>query len=110
MGQELRSIVLTEEEFTTAAGLYFDDMKDSPIAASNIASVEGPSEPNGPGQLRLKSPLVDGQAALTLEFRDLIEMIVAFCRHKAIPLPRTGRKTILRRDRSIVLEIELDWF
>lgn len=110
MGQELRSIVLTENEFTAAAGIYFDGKKDSPIAAANVASIEGPHEPNGDGRLQLKSPLVDGQTVLTLDSREMIEMVVAFCRHKAVPLPRTGRKSILRRDANIVLEIELDWF
>ena len=110
MGQELRSIVLTEGEFTSAAGIYFDGKKESPIAAGNVASIEGPDEPNGDGRLQLKSPLVDGQAVLALDSYEMIEMIVAFCRHKAIPLPRSGRKTILRRDTNIVLEIELDWF
>jgi hypothetical protein len=58
----------------------------------------------------LKVPLVDGQASVALGPRELIDIFVCFCREKSVPLPRSGRKTVLRRDGNLVLEIELDWF
>lgn len=110
MGRELRSIVLTEGEFTYAAGLYFDARPELPVVSHNIDSVQGPPAADGQGRVRLKAPLVDGQTAISLEPQEMIDMVVAFCRDKAIPLPRNGRKSILRRDGDVVLEIELDWF
>ena len=110
MGRELRSIVLTEGEFAYAAGLYFDAKPDLPVVSHNIASVQGPPEADGQGQVHLKDPLVDGQTVVTLEPQEMIDVVVAFCRDKAIPLPRNGRKSILCRDDTVVLEIELDWF
>ncbi len=110
MGQELRSIVLTDAEFAIAAGLYFDGRRDMAIKASSIAAVHGPDTPNGQATVALKVPLVDGQASVTLGPHELVEIIVCFCRAKAVPLPRNGRKTVLRRGGNVVLEIELDWF
>jgi len=110
MGRELRSIVLTKGEFAYAAGLYFDARPDLPVVSHNIDSVQGPPAADGQGQVRLKDPLVDGQTVVTLEPQEMIDMVVTFCRDKAIPLPRSGRKSILCRDEHVVLEIELDWF
>ena len=110
MGQELRSIVLNEDEFLVAAGLYFDGDKDSPIVSSNIRAVAVTALPDAPGEITLHAPLVDGQQNVSCEPQQLIEMVVAFCKQKAIPLPRHGKKTVLRRGDSVVLEIETDWF
>jgi hypothetical protein len=110
MGQELRSIVLTDAEFAFATGLYFDGRRGAPIKAGNIGAVHGPDKPNGQATVALKVPLVDGQASVTLGPRELVDIIVRFCKEKAVPLPRSGRKTVLRRDGNVVLEIELDWF
>ena len=110
MGQELRSIVLTDAEFTLAAGLYFEDHRDTPIKSSNIKAVLGPSEPNGDAVVQFNVPLVDGQSSIALSPRDVVDIVVRFCKEKAVPLPRSGRKTVLRRGDQLVLEIELDWF
>lgn len=110
MGQELRSIVLTDAEFASATGLYLDGRRGAPIKASNIDAVHGPDKPNGQATVTLKVPLVDGQSSVTLGSRELIEIFVGFCREKSVPLPRNGRKTVLRRNGQVVLEIELDWF
>ena len=114
MGQELRSIVLTHNEFVRAAALYYDALPrsrpESQVLGSNIAAIEIPDGEDPTGQVLLEDPMVDGRTRVTIGKAEMIDMMVAFCRDRAIPLPKTGRKTIVRRDGKVILEIELDWF
>ena len=110
MGQELRSIVLEEREFQTAAGLYFDAQDESLVASGNIRAVEMPDGEPPDATVLLRDPLVDGRTEVPVDKQQMVDMVVAFCRDRAIPLPKSGRKAIVRRGERVVLEIELDWF
>lgn len=110
MGQELRSIVLDDAEFRMAAGLYFDGRADCLINSGNIAGVRMEDGLDPPAALDFQEPLIDGRMSVDIDREQMIDMVVAFCRDRAIPLPKSGRKAILRRDKQVVLEIELDWF
>ena len=110
MGQELRSIVLEDEEFKRAAGLYFDQRPDQQVRSGNILAVELPEGVDRGGTIRLRDPLVDGQTRIEVVKEQMVDMVVAFCRDRAIPLPKSGRKAIVRREDRTILEIELDWF
>ena len=110
MGQELRSIVLDDEEFRRAAGIYFDTRKDCLIRSDNVARVRMADGQDPAASLEFTTPLIDGREELELDRQQLIDMVVSFCRDRAIPLPKSGRKFITRRDERVVLEIELDWF
>ena len=110
MGQELRSIVLEDEEFRQAAGLYFDQRPDQQVRANNVLAVELPDGVDRGATVRLRDPLVDGQTSVEVDKAQMIDMVVAFCKDRAIPLPKNGRKVIVRRDQRTILEIELDWF
>ncbi len=110
MGQELRSIVLTDDEFLYAAGLYLEQTDEKLVSADNIDTVEVSEGADASAVVRLKTPLVDGKTEVGLEGEQMVETIVAFCRDRIIPLPKNGRKTVVRRDGNVILEIELDWF
>ena len=110
MGQELRSIVLDDEEFKLAAGLYFEQQPGSAISAANIDRVAQTDGVDQSATVHLRDPLVDGKSVVSADKQQMIEMVVAFCRHRAVPLPKSGRKSIVRRDGHTILEIELDWF
>ena len=110
MGQELRSIVLEDEEFEQAAGLYFDQQPDQQVRSGNILAVELPEGADRGGTIQLRDPLVDGQTQVAIVKEQMIDMIVAFCKDRAIPLPKSGRKAVVRRNNRTILEIELDWF
>lgn len=110
MGQELRSIVLDDGEFRDAAGLYFDARADCMINSGNIAGVRMADGRDPDAVLEFRTPLIDGRTCVDIDRDQMIDMVVAFCRDRAIPLPRSGRKDVVRRDDQVVLEIELDWF
>lgn len=110
MGQELRSIVLEDEEFRQAAGLYFDRLPDQQVRSGNILAVEQPDGIDRGATVQLRDPLVDGQTRVEVAKEQMIDMVVAFCKDRAIPLPKSGRKVVVRRDGRTILEIELDWF
>ena len=110
MGQELRSIVLDDGEFRRAAGLYFDADGESLVASGNIDWVEVPDGADHGATVWLRNPLVDGRTEVPVDKEQMVDMVVAFCRHRAIPLPKSGRKAIVRREERTILEIELDWF
>ncbi len=110
MGQELRSIVLEDAEFQVAAGLYYDQLSEQQVRSGNIRQVDIPEGVDRGATVRLRDPLVDGQTSVAVDKQQMIDMVVAFCKHRAIPLPKSGRKAIVRRDGRTILEIELDWF
>lgn len=110
MGQELRSIVLDDSEFRRAAGLYFDARADCMINSGNIAGVRMVEGRDPDAVVEFNMPLIDGRTSVDIDRQQIIDMVVAFCRDRAIPLPKSGRKVVVRRDEQVVLEIELDWF
>ncbi len=110
MGQELRSIVLTDSEFHHAACLFFEADAARQVLAENIDRVEVTEGENATASVKLKIPLVDGKTEIPLDQTEMVEAIVHFCRDRIIPLPRNGRKLVVRRDDHVILEIELDWF
>lgn len=110
MGQELRSIVLEDQEFIQAAGLYYDQRPDQQVRSGNILAIEQSDGVDRGATIKLRDPLVDGQASVRATKEEMIDMVVAFCKDRAIPLPKSGRKSVVRRDDRTILEIELDWF
>ncbi|MCG8359554.1 MAG: hypothetical protein MI920_28655 [Kiloniellales bacterium] len=110
MGEEFRSIALTEAEFQHAIGLLLTQRREAPASADNIASVVVDDGDMATARVALKTPLVDGRSEIALETGEIVEAFILFCRDRVIPLPRNGRKTVVRRKDRVILEIELDWF
>ena len=78
--------------------------------SGNIAGVRMDDGLDPSAVVDFRMPLIDGRTAVEIDRQQIIDMVVAFCRDRAIPLPKSGRKMVVRRDDNVVLEIELDWF
>ncbi len=110
MGQELRSIVLSDSEFTVAVGLHLDQQDALPVGSADLEATEVTGEPDAHCLVKLRNPMADGRHEFILPSEQLVEIFVLFCKMKAVPLPRNGKKTVIRRDDAVVLEILIDWF
>ncbi len=110
MGRELRSIVLTPEEFETAVKSHFDRAETPVVPARNVATVVVGQGPVIEAEIILLEPLLDGRASVQLESRDIIEVIVGYVRDQGHPLPRHGKKSLAWIEGELAMLIELDWF
>ena len=113
MGREYRSIAVTAEEFDQAVRDYLAARKERAVHAANIANMtlEQGDDPNRIlCRVVLSEPLLDGVQEIALNAEELVEVLVRFCRSKAVPLPKSSLKTIGRVNGDLALMIELDFF
>ena len=113
MGREYRSIAVTAEEFDQAVRAYLASREVRAVHSASIASLDL-EHLDDPGQVRcrigLAEPMLDGVEEIVLDAPELVEAMVQLCRAKAVPLPKSGLKTIGRVNGDFALMIELDFF
>ncbi len=110
MGRELRSIVLSPDEFEAALSTFYEQTKGVAIHPSNIRSLELAKESPIDCQIELVNPLLDGKPDISLDQDEIIDIILRYVRDKGHPLPRRGKKSLTWLDGDLAVMIELDWF
>ena len=110
MGRELRSIVLSLDEFEAAVGAYYEETKGTVIHPNNIRSLEVSQGPDITCVVRFINPLLDGREEVCLDDQQIAEVIIRFVKGKGHPLPRRGKKSLAWIEKDLALMIELDWF
>ncbi len=114
MGREFRTIVLTADEIDAAIRQYVAAQSGKTVDPATIAdiAVTPPTDSAGGfgALVRFSEPRLDGTSEMVLDAETMIAALIDFCRSRAVPLPRGGRKTLGRVNGDLALLVELDWF